>query len=292
MREPKGFKTTAKHPRWIAAMDEELQALHHNHTWDLVPRPANTNIVGSKWVFRIKYLANGSVDHLKARLSAKLVDSKPVSTPVVVAHHLSIDGPDFDDPSLFRPLVGALQYLTITRLDLAHAVFAVSQYMQKPSLCHFQVVKRILRYIKGTLRNGLSFTPSSSYNILAYSDVDWTGCPDTRRSIFGYAIYLDDKLVSWHSKKQPTVSRSSCESKYRALASTTIEVKWLGHLLHDLKVTSSSSLILLCDNQSSIFLATNPVSHNCSKHIELDYHFVHELVAFGELWLQYVPTNL
>ncbi|KAF5448208.1 hypothetical protein F2P56_028764 [Juglans regia] len=223
---------------------------------------------------------------------AKLVDSKPVSTPMVVAHHLSIDGPVFDDPSLYQSLVGALQYLTITRPDLTHVVSAVSQYMHKPSLCHFQAVKRILRYIKGTLRYGLSFTPSSSRDILAYSDVDWAGCLDTRRSISGYVIYLGDNLVSWRSKKQPTVSRSSCESEYRALVSTAAEVKWLGHLLRDLKVISSSSPLLFCDNQSSIFLVANPVSHSRSKHIELNYHFVRELVASGQLRLQYVPTNL
>ncbi|KAF5469540.1 hypothetical protein F2P56_013604 [Juglans regia] len=111
---------------------------------------------------------------------AKLVDSKPVSTPMVVAHHLSTDGFDFDDPLLYRSLVGALQYLTITRLDLAHAVSTA--------------IKRILRYIKGTLRYGLSFTPSSSCDIHAYSDADWAGCPDIQQSISGYAIYLGDNL--------------------------------------------------------------------------------------------------
>src|SRR3954471_4231139 len=152
-------------------------------------------------------------------------------------------------------------------------------------------VKRILRYIKGTLHYGLSFSPSSSSTILAYSDADWAGCPDTRRSISGYAIYLGDNLVSWRSKKQPTVSRSSCESEYRALASTASEVKWLCHLLRDLKVTISTTPIILCDNQSAIFLTANPVSHNRSKHIELDYHFVRELVSSKQLRLQYVPTT-
>ncbi|XP_022866310.1 uncharacterized protein LOC111386109 [Olea europaea var. sylvestris] len=122
---------------------------------------------------------------------------------MVVAQHLSTIGLDFDDPSLFRSLVGALQYLTITRSDIAHAVSAVSQYMHKLSICHFQVVKQILRYIKGTLQYGLSFTSSPSSTILAYLDVDWADCPDTRRSISGYAIHLGDNLVSWSSKKQP-----------------------------------------------------------------------------------------
>ncbi|XP_022872894.1 uncharacterized protein LOC111391851 [Olea europaea var. sylvestris] len=158
---------------------------------------------------------------------AHLVDSKPVCTPLVVAQHLSTMGLDFDDPHLFRSLVGALQYLTITRPDITHAVSVVSQFMHKPSISHFLAVKRILRYIKGTLRFGLSFTPSSSRELLAYLDADWAGYPDTRRLVSGYAIYFGEILVSWSSKKQPTVSRSSCESEYRALALTTSKVKWL-----------------------------------------------------------------
>lgn len=113
-----------------------------------------------------------------------------------------------------------------------------------------------------------------------------------RVDLSGYAIYLSDNLVSWCSKKHPTLSRSSCESKNHALTSTVAKVKWLTHILCDLKVISSSSLILFYDNHNSIFRAANTVSHNPSKYINLDYHFVHELVAFGDLWLQYVPTNL
>lgn len=134
--------------------------------------------------------------------------------------------------------------------------------MHKPSLCHFQAVKWILRYVKGTLRYGFSFTSFSSCNILVYSDTNQTGCLDTHWSIFGYAIYLGDNLISWHSKKQPIVPRSNCESDYQALACTIAKVKWLSHLLCDLKVTSSSSSILLCDNQSFIFLTANPASQN------------------------------
>lgn len=425
-------------------MDEEIRALQQNDTWTLVPRPANTNIVGSKWVFRIKYLPDGSVERFKARLVAKgytqvpgldytdtfspvvkattvrvvlsiavtnkwplrqldvknaflngtliervhmeqppgyidprfpthvcllkkalyglkqaprawfqrfssflltlgfscsradtslfvfhqqsniiylllyvddiivtgnnsslidsftrklhsefatkdlgslsyflgleasptpdglfisqlkyardiltraqLLDSKPVHTPMVVSQHLTADGSSFSDPTLYISLVGALQYLTITRPDIAYAVNSVSQFLHAPTADHFLAVKRILRYVKGTLHFGLTFRPSTvPSTLVAYSDADWAGCPDTRRSTSGYSIYLGNNLVSWSAKKQPTVSRSSCESEYRALATTAAELLWVTHLLHDLKVPISQQPLLLCDNKSAIF---------------------------------------
>ncbi|KAF5444723.1 hypothetical protein F2P56_033831, partial [Juglans regia] len=211
---------------------------------------------------------------------------------MVVAQRLSSDGSQFADVTLYRSLVGALQYLTITRPDLAYSVNSVSQYLHAPTDAHFQAVKRILRYVKGTLHFGLSFTASSSTTITAYSDADWAGCPNTRRSTSGYSIYLGDNLVSWSAKKQPTVSRSSCESEYRALASTAAEVLWLDHLLRDLRVSTTDRPLLLCDNKSAIFLSSNPVSHKRSKHIDLDYHFLRELVVAGRIRTQHIPTTL
>jgi hypothetical protein len=215
---------------------------------------------------------------------AQLLDSKPVHTPMVVSQHLSADGPLFSDPTLYRSLVGALQYLTITRPNIAHAVNSVNQFLHSPTDHHYLAVKRILRYVKGTLHFGLTFHPSIAPGALvAYSDVDWAGCPDTRCSTSGYSIYLGDNLVSWSAKKQPTVSRSSCESEYRALALTAAEILWLTHLLRDLKVSHSQPPLLLCDNKSAIFLSSNPVSHKRAKHVELDYHFLRELVLTGKL---------
>ncbi|KAF5477817.1 hypothetical protein F2P56_004430, partial [Juglans regia] len=133
---------------------------------------------------------------------AQLLDSKPVPTPMIVSQHLSADGPPFSDPTLYRSLVGALQYLTITRPDIAHAVNSVSQFLHAPTDDHFLAVKRILRYVKGTIQFGLTFRPSvSPGTLVAYSDADWAGCPDTRRSTSGYSIYLGDNLVSWSAKK-------------------------------------------------------------------------------------------
>ncbi|XP_057948186.1 uncharacterized mitochondrial protein AtMg00810-like [Malania oleifera] len=116
--------------------------------------------------------------------------------------HLSADGPPFLDPTLYRSFVGALQYLTITRLDIAYAISSVNQFLYFPSEDHFLTAKHILHYIKGTLHFGLTFHPSVSPSALvAYSNVDWAGCVDTRRSTFGYCIYLGDNLVSCSATK-------------------------------------------------------------------------------------------
>ena len=174
---------------------------------------------------------------------------------MVVSQHLSSDGPLFSYPTLYRSLVGALQYLTITRPDITHVVNSVNQFLHSPTEDHFLAIKRILRYVKGTLHFGLTFHPSAALGALvAYFDADWAECPDTRRSTSGYSIYLSDNLVSWSAKKQPTVSHSSCESEYRALTLTVTELLWLMHLLQDLRISLPQQPLLLCDNKSAIFL--------------------------------------
>ena len=206
---------------------------------------------------------------------------------MVVSQHLSSDGPLFLDPTLYLSLVGALQYLTITRPDIAHAVNSVSQFLHSPTEDHFLAVKRILHCVKGTLQFGLTFRPSAALGTLvAYSDDDWAGCPDTYRSTSGYSIYLGNNLVSWSAMKQPTVSCSSYEFEYRALALTAAEPLWLMHLLRDLKVSLPRWPLLLCYNKSAIFLSSNPVSHKQAKHVKLDYHFLCELIVAGKLRTQ------
>ena len=185
---------------------------------------------------------------------------------MVVSQHLSSDGPLFPDPTLYQSLVDALQYLIITHLDIAHAVNSVSQFLHSPTEDHFLAVKHILHYVKGTLQFGLTFHPSAAPGALvAYSDDDWAGCPETRRSTSSYSIYHGNNLVSWSTKKQPTVSRSSCESEYRALALIATKLLWLMHLLRDLKVSLPWWPLLLCNNKSAIFLSSNPVSQNLAR---------------------------
>ncbi|RVX22524.1 Retrovirus-related Pol polyprotein from transposon RE1 [Vitis vinifera] len=205
---------------------------------------------------------------------------------MVVSQHLYPDGPLFSDPTLYRSLVGTLQYMTITRPDISHVVNSVSQFLHSLTEDHFLDVKHIFRYVKGMLHFGLTFHPSAALGALvAYSDADWVVTAD-------YSIYLGGNLVSWSAKKQPTVSHSSCEPEYRALVLTAAELLWLMHLLGDLKVSIPQRPLLLCDNKSAIFLSSNSVSHKRAKHVELDYHFLRELVLVDKLRTQYVPSHL
>ncbi|XP_017416637.1 uncharacterized mitochondrial protein AtMg00810-like [Vigna angularis] len=222
---------------------------------------------------------------------AQMLDAKPIATLLPYDIQLTTTGDPFSDPTQYRSFVGALQYLTITRPDLSYTVNLVSQFLQAPINDPFQAVKRILRYVKGTMSYGLSFTRGASFNVLGYSDTDWARCIETRRSTYGYSIFLGGNLVSWSAKKQPTVARSSCESEYRAMANVAVELIWLTHLLYDLHI-SYQAPTLLCNNKSAIFLSQNPVAHKRAKHIDIDYHFVRELVLSNKLVTQFIPSNL
>ena len=157
---------------------------------------------------------------------------------------------------------------------------------------HLALIKRVLRCInKGTLDYGLQLLRSSTYDLVAYSDADWVGCPDTRRSTSGYAVFLGDNLVSWSSKRQNTVSRSSAEAEYRAVANGVAEATWLRQLLLELHAPLRRATLVYCDNISAVYMTSNPVQHQRTKHIEIDLHFVQEQVAVGDLRVLHVPTS-
>ncbi|XP_062118816.1 uncharacterized mitochondrial protein AtMg00810-like [Humulus lupulus] len=158
---------------------------------------------------------------------------------------LSAQGSDpVQDPQLYRSLVGALQYATITRPEITYDVNRVSQFMQTPLQSHWKTVKRILRYLKGTLDFGLHMGRSKELGLTGFYDVDWASNPDDRRSTSRFCVYLGSNLVSWSSKKQRTVSRSSTEAEYRSLANVTAEITWIQSLLAELHLPSSQPPIV------------------------------------------------
>ncbi|XP_022874305.1 uncharacterized protein LOC111393145 [Olea europaea var. sylvestris] len=171
-----------------------------------------------------------------------LQDSNSVLTPMEVNLKLRQEGGDLlSDPSLYRQLVGSLNYLTITRPDISFAVQQVSQFMQAPCQAHLAAVRRLLRYLKGTSGRGLFFPSSTSLQLVGFSDADWASCVDTRLSIPGWCMFLGGALISWKSKKQARVSKSSIESEYRAMSAACSEMIWLWVGRHEISLPHIST---------------------------------------------------
>lgn len=215
---------------------------------------------------------------------ANMFDCKPSGTPCDTDSKPSATAGDLlTDGTLYCSLAGALQYLTFTRPDITYAVQQVCLFMHAPREPHLAYLKRILRYLKGTISHGLPITRSKSTNLVAYSDADWGGCPDSKRSTSGYCVFMGDNLVSWSSKRQNTVSRSSVEVEYRGIANTTAETSWLRNLLTELFVFTREATIIFCDNVSAVYLTGNPVQHQRTKHVEIDIHFIRDKVRIGSI---------
>lgn len=221
-----------------------------------------------------------------------MVDCVSSPAPLPAGLKLSIDDGDLiAEPDIYRRLVGRLLYLGLTRPDLSYSVQHLSQFMHAPRVPHLRAVLHVLKYLKGTPDYGMLYSADSVPTVTAYSDADWSACQFSSRSLSAYAVFLGSNLVSWKTKKQQTVSKSSAEAEYRSMSATASELLWLQGLLEDLQLKPSLPITMYCDNKSAEHLAHNPKFHEKTKHLKRDVHFVREQVEAGFLTTQHVTSQ-
>lgn len=188
-----------------------------------------------------------------------MFSSKSVSTSISSMTQLSSHESLLKDLHTYHQIVGALQYLTFTRPYISYAVNLVALFLQGPRDPHLQVVKRILRYIRGTMNYAFYFSRCTSPYLVGYSDADWVGCPDIERSTSGFCVFLGSNLISWFAEKQSTISRSSSEAEYHSVLFTLAESVWIYRLLQDLGVSLCHPLTIYYSNLSTTYIAVNPI---------------------------------
>jgi hypothetical protein len=199
----------------------------------------------------------------------------------------------FVDPKKYRQAIGSLIYLMInTRPDICYSVSVLSRFMQQPRELHWRYLKRLLRYVKTTIDYSIIYTKNSSkmIELVGYSDADYAGDIEDRKSTSGYTFKYKGCLISWNSSKQKIVSLSSTESEYIALTLAVKEGLWLNQLLNELG-RNSEKIKIFCDNKSTICLTANPEFHSRSKHIDIRYHFIREKVKQDLLQIEYLQTE-
>ena len=217
-----------------------------------------------------------------------------MATPMVTnlkKLHDAVTGSDLVDPTQFRQLTGSLLYLVHTRPDICYAVSALSQFMSSSKHNHWIAVKHILRYLKGTQDYGLRYTSGGGVLLHGFSDSDWAGSVQDRKSTSGFYFSMGFAMVSWSSRKQGSVSLSTTEAEYVSASDAYREAVWLWKLLSNLFDTSLEPVVIHCDNQSCIKISNNPVFHDRSKHMEMRYHYLCDMVQQRAISLRYIPTD-
>jgi hypothetical protein len=242
---------------------------------------------------RILYLSQEAYVH-KALQQFGMSDCAPVSTPIDTSP-LPENGPEYICPSTlkneYQRMIGSLMYIMLgTRGDIAYAVSAASRHLTNPGPQHLKLGHRILRYLKGT--KSLSLTYKGPLQMLrGFTDADWAGCRQTRRSTAGYLFNIGSGAISWQSKRQNTVALSTCEAEFIGQTQATKEAIWLRRLLHELNMSQGKWATIICgDNQGAMALASNPQYHSRTKHMEIQRKWQGEVQDAGTVELRYVPT--
>src|SRR5271169_5689300 len=245
----------------------------------------------------IKIHQNSYIQQLLER--HRMTDCNSVTTPMDTSVKLSSirseEAPA--DAKEYASIVGGLMFAAcVTRPDIMCAVGQLSQFLNNPSSKHMSTAKRVLRYLEGTSYLGITYRPPP-LRLQGYSDADWAGDVDTRRSTTGYIVMLNNGAIAWKSHCQPTVALSTMEAEYMAVTDATKELKWVRALLAELGYSNNDKsadeipTVLFSDSQSAIALAKNPVSHARAKHIDIRHHFVREAIQDKVIWVQYIPTT-
>ncbi|GJY22120.1 ribonuclease H-like domain-containing protein [Tanacetum coccineum] len=305
---PKSPFLALQDPNWSNAMYDEYNVLVKNGTWILVPRPTDANLgvdfdetfslvvkpATIRTVLSLVVLRTWPIHQLDVKnafLNGDLSETvyfvpeevalELLERALMFEAKLGPNGVPVQDPTLYRSLVGGLQYLTFTHLDLSYAVQQVCIYMHYLLRAYYTLKKRILRYVRGTLELVLHLYASATTSLVGYTDADLAGCPSTQRSTSGYCVFLSGNLLLWSAKLQHTVSRSSM--KYRGVANVVAVSAWLRNLLRELHSPLFTATLVYCDNVSAVYMSANPVQHQRTKHIEIDIHFVRDMVKAGHV---------
>ena len=263
---------------------KDMRELHHFLGMKII----RNDSTGKVWIGQPGY-----TDNLLETFGMK--DAKPVATPVDSSTKLlaRMENNECVDQVQYRSAIGTLLYLAVAmRPDIAFAVSNVAKFTAQLTNEHWTAVKRILRYLHGTRSLGLIFTPEGTGECVGYSDADWGGDRDDRKSTSGYLFQMSGGAVSWRSKKQTCVALSMAEAEYIALASATQEAMWMRQLIGEIGICQQlEPTTIYEDTQSTICMAKNHQFHGRSKHISIKYHFVRDQVSKGAVTLRYCPTK-
>ncbi|MBW0536619.1 hypothetical protein O181_076334 [Austropuccinia psidii MF-1] len=224
----------------------------------------------------------------------------PLNTPL--KPHLQLlnssnkEHEDFNNLNInYRSAIGSLNYISSnTRPDITFAVSHLSQFLEKPGIQHSNACLQVFRYLHHTRNLCLTFKNNGFHHIKTYADADWGNSPINRRSISGFTVSINSHLISWRSKKQQTVSHSTTEAEYKSLSDAAKETTWLINLINEIQLaTSPLNPLLLNDNKGAIDLAINHANHSGfkTKHMDIKFHFIRELLKKGIMLLKYVPTT-
>jgi len=243
--------------------------------------------------------AGGEITLCQSSYAARILDSagmtscNPCHTPIEAKLKLSkLKEGEPVNPTQYRSIIGSLRYLVNSRPDIAYAVGIASRYMECPGAQHWAVVKQILRYVRGTLNYGFSYTDGMQLSaIIGYSDSDLAGDVDDRKSTSGMVFFLDKNIITWTSQKQKVVALSSCEAEYMAASTAACQAVWLSKMLSEIQGCQPTTVKLHAENQSAIALSKNPAFHDRSKHIDTRFHFIRECVADGKIEVEHVGTE-